>query len=289
MQERYIQSVNLKQTTDFPYLVLDGRDGDSHPRNPGFHVMHWHEDLQFIYMLRGHLDIVTLDACVTLRQGEGIFINKNVVHLVRQSDNCHHKSFIFPEHFLKFYFGSPASTVVEQIVGQRDLSVFHLTDSEGNRPALEALRRLSALEETERTPLYAYEVLTTLCVLWLSFCRVVSIPAPRPEKRLTQQRMAVFLRYIEQHYGDELTLESLARSANVSKSECLRCFKTSLQTTPYKYLIEYRLSRAAELLCTTDAPIGEVAAQVCFQHTSHFGKCFREKTGMSPSAFRKAR
>ena len=52
--------------------------------------------------------------------------------------------------------------------------------------------------------------------------------------------MAIFLQYIELHYPEDVTLESLARSANVSKSECLRCFKNTLQTTPYKYLIEYR-------------------------------------------------
>ncbi len=60
--------------------------------------------------------------------------------------------------------------------------------------------------------------------------------------------MSIFLQYIEQHYQEEMTLETLAKSANVNKSECLRCFKTTLQTTPYKYLMEYRLSKAADLL-----------------------------------------
>lgn len=56
-------------------------------------------------------------------------------------------------------------------------------------------------------------------------------------------RMQKFLRYIEQHYSEDLTFEDLAASVNVSKTECLRCFKLSLQTTPYKYLVEYRLSK----------------------------------------------
>ncbi len=47
----YINSVNLNIDTDFPYLVLDVADGSAYPRNPGFGVMHWHEDLQFIYVL----------------------------------------------------------------------------------------------------------------------------------------------------------------------------------------------------------------------------------------------
>lgn len=92
--------------------------------------------------------------------------------------------------------------------------------------------------------MYEYEVLTTLCRLWLEMCRVVE----------------------------------LAESAHVSKSECLRCFRKSLNTTPYKYLTEYRLSKAAALLRETDKPISDIAVNVGFGQPSHFGKCFREKT-----------
>lgn len=57
--------------------------------------------------------------------------------------------------------------------------------------------------------------------------------------------------------------------------------------TPYRYLMEYRLSKAAERLRQTDVPIAIIAVESGFSHLSHFGKCFREKTGMSPSEYRK--
>ena len=99
-------------------------------------------------------------------------------------------------------------------------------------------------------------------------------------------RMQKFLQYINEHYGEDVSLDKLAGSANVSKSECLRCFKTSMQTTPYKYLTEYRLSKAAELLKNSDEPIGNIADSVGFRQVSHFGKCFKEKTGLSPREYR---
>lgn len=97
-------------------------------------------------------------------------------------------------------------------------------------------------------------MLSTLSTLWLEFCRAVQISENEAHKKNSQitNRMTIFLQYIELHYPEDVTLESLAQSANVSKSECLRCFKTTLQTTPYKYLIEYRLSKAADLLKNTD-------------------------------------
>lgn len=98
--------------------------------------------------------------------------------------------------------------------------------------------------------------------------------------------MQQFLQYISTHYGEDVSLEQIASSVNVSKSECLRGFKTCMNTTPYQYLTEYRLLKAAELLKTTDEPIGVIADRVGFRQVSHFGKCFKEKTGLSPSAYR---
>ena len=100
-------------------------------------------------------------------------------------------------------------------------------------------------------------------------------------------RMQRFLRYIEQHYAEEITLADLAASANVSKSECLRCFKQSMQTSPYKYLVEYRLLQAAMLLKSSNENIAGIANRVGFQLVSHFSKCFREKTGQTPTQYRR--
>ena len=249
--------------------------------------MHWHEDLQFIYVLSGQIEVVTLETSVPLQEGEGIFINKNVVHLVKKkSSSCHYNSFVFPDYFLKFYFGSPAGNMVEQVVGKEDFTVFRIENRAEHAAVLRALRKLSELER-KKTPLYTYEVLTVLCSLWLELCRVIIVPEPQPEKQAIRERMAVFLRFIEQHYQESVSLEQLADSAHVSKSECLRCFKASLRTAPYQYLTEYRLSRAAGMLRSTDLPIGEIAVRVGFGQSSQFGKCFREKTGMTPGEYRR--
>ena len=96
-----INSVNLNADSDFPYLVLDVVGDQSYPRNPGFQVMHWHEDLQFIYVLDGEIEIKTLDTSVQVNKGSGIFINKNVIHLVKKSLSCHYNSSIFLNFILE--------------------------------------------------------------------------------------------------------------------------------------------------------------------------------------------
>ena len=83
-----------------------------------------------------------------------------------------------------------------------------------------------------------------------------------------------------------MTLEKLAHSASISKSECLRCFRETLQTTPYRYLMDYRLSVAAKKLRETDDPVSAIAENCGFNQQSYFGKCFREKMGCTPSQYR---
>ena len=97
--DKYINSVNLNQNENFPYLVLNVINGNSYPRNPGFRVMHWHKDIQFIYVLDGKIEVATLESRTELHKGEGFFIYKNVGHLVDKVDTCHYNSFIFPDYF----------------------------------------------------------------------------------------------------------------------------------------------------------------------------------------------
>ena len=280
-------SVNLNADSNFPYLVLDAVNEYSFPRNPGFLVMHWHEDLQFIYVLEGEIAIETLESSTTIRRREGVFINKEIVHRVRQRGNCHYKSFIFPASFLTFYPNSPAHGLVERITKNPNLPLCHLSGvGDWQEDCLSQLRELSRLEQ-RKDEFYPYEVLTRLTALWLTMQKNIALPRPKAVNAAAK-RTQIFLEYIRMHYAGDITLEQLAQSSNVSKSECLRCFRQTMDTTPYQYLMEYRLSQAADLLKKTDRPIGEIAASVGFRQVSHFGKCFREKTELSPRDYRKA-
>lgn len=285
-ESNYINSVNLMENTDFPYLVLDVVNQKSFPQNPGFQVMYWHEDFQFIYVMDGKIKFLTLNKRIEVSAGQGIFINKNILHQVKQFMSCHYKSFVFPDYFLKFYFGSPAGIFVDSISENESLEFYHFTgQNEWENTVLNLLRKLAETEE-KKNEFYPYEILLTLSTLWLTFRKNILLP-PQQQENIVNIRMQKFLNYIANHYAEDISLESLAKSGNVGKSECLRCFKASLQTTPYKYLMEYRLSKAAELLKTTDLPVGVISENVGFHQVSHFGKCFREKTGYSPKDYRK--
>ena len=283
----YPDSVNLNNGQPFPYLVIDVINDDGRPRNPGFHIMHWHEDLQFVYVLEGQLRIVTPTDSTTVAAGEAAFINSSVIHLVRRDGPCHYKSFIFPVRLLKFYPGSPASEFVDRLAGNEAIPVYRIGNDAEHAKILRHLEQLDSLDKGE-TPESIYAILIELCALWFELDHTIGPKRAVPTNSLASERLRTFLAYIERRYREPLTLEELAASAHVSKSECLRCFKTALQTTPHRYLIEYRLAQAATLLRITNEPVGAVAQNVGFGQQSHFGKCFKEKTGMTPAEYRRS-
>ena len=85
-------------------------------------------------------------------------------------------------------------------------------------------------------------------------------------------RMKNMLQYIEEHYSDNITINEIAESVSLSVSECLRCFHSTIGTTPIQYLKSFRIKKAAELLTNTDMKIVDIGIICGFQDMSYFCK-----------------
>lgn len=285
----YLQFTNLKAHTDFPYLVLDEKMTDAVPEQIRFHIMHWHNDFQFTYVEQGEIECVTLEHRYVLRKGEAAFINEGVLHQIIPSENGAYKTFRFPRTLVSFYLGSPASRDVNRIASDVNLPVYAFTYTTSGYQTIRALLQELISLEQQPIPFYEYTVLTVLARLWLTllqYTQSTQVVVDAFIKKTQTQRMRMFLQYIDKHYAKEISLDMLAQSAHVSKSECLRCFQRVMNITPYKYLMEFRLAKAERLLVDSDLSIGDIVEQTGFNQMSYFGKCFRKKTGFSPREYR---
>lgn len=269
----------------FPYYRRTFTWEDRSPGN-AVRVMQRYENLRFLYVEAGTVIVRTPDTSVETQAGQGIFINRNVVHSLEQKGDYRCVGFMFPAYFLEFYPGSPAQRQVEELLGHEGLSVLLFDGSEDwHEKVLAGLETLSAQEEPAG---WQYETLALWTLVWSHIQGNVRPSAPK-RRNAVSVRMRKFLCFVEQHYREEITLEELAADAGVSKSECLRCFRQSLDTTPYRYIMDYRLSKAVDLLINTDRQIGEIAVMTGFGQASYFGKCFRERLGCTPKEYRKGK
>ncbi|MBP3962692.1 helix-turn-helix domain-containing protein [Paenibacillus lignilyticus] len=96
------------------------------------------------------------------------------------------------------------------------------------------------------------------------------------------------LTYIQQHYAEELSLPDLAGAAGVSPEHLVRLFHVHQHLTPIRYLWQYRVLKATELLSQSGLSIGEIASRCGFKTAFHLSRLVKEQTGSTPSDIRKA-
>lgn len=92
--------------------------------------------------------------------------------------------------------------------------------------------------------------------------------------------------YIADHHGDELSLDVVARAANMSAYYFCKMFKRATGLTFTDYLARVRIEQAKQLLLNPHKRVSEAAFEVGFQSLSQFNRVFRSVAGESPSQYR---
>jgi two-component system response regulator YesN len=87
------------------------------------------------------------------------------------------------------------------------------------------------------------------------------------------------MEYIRGHFGENLTLESVARQVFLSPYYLSHLFSEELGITFVEYLTSVRMEKARELLSGTSRSIVEIANQVGYEDASYFGKVFKKDGG----------
>ena len=88
--------------------------------------------------------------------------------------------------------------------------------------------------------------------------------------------------FITNNYQNKINLADIAQAGRVSKSEALRCFHQIFQSTPIRFLIEYRLNRARDCLLANEISISQAALESGFDNISHFIRLFKKQFGSTP-------
>ena len=98
--------------------------------------------------------------------------------------------------------------------------------------------------------------------------------------------IAALADYIQTHYRDHLTLETMAAKVHMSTSHLSHEFRRIYDVSPINYLIYIRIEHAKQLLLLTDLPIYEVAEQAGFSDQNNFIRHFKKLVGTTPRVFR---
>ena len=95
------------------------------------------------------------------------------------------------------------------------------------------------------------------------------------------------LEYIRLHYAQKLTVADMAALLSISESGLYAAFKSAMGTSPLRYLNDYRLTVARELLLHSDRSVKAVAEAVGIPDPFYFSRLFRTAYGQSPQTYRR--
>lgn len=106
-------------------------------------------------------------------------------------------------------------------------------------------------------------------------------------KHRSSDRCDIALGFIENNYSKGITSSDVAAYLGIDRSHFFRIFKSKIGISPERYIINYRVARASEMLAATDLSVAKIAARVGVTDICYFSKLFKKATGKSPSDFRK--
>lgn len=258
--------------------------------------LHWHEELQFTVVTSGKLKLRVDGKLYTLDEGNGIFINRNLLHITTEiSDGGRYLSFNFPDKVVSFFSGSTMEeNFVLPYVGNYGIAVveFKRTTS-WQKEILDTLLKMEILFKRRREKRQAvgreeYQIAIKIVEIWyMMICNIEKNGKKISNSYIRkQERIQAMLSYIHNQYMHPMCLADIAQAGNVSVGECCRGFKEVVCKSPNEYLAEYRILRSKELLRGTELSVTEVSGAVGFNSVSHFIQCFKKMTGATPKAYK---
>ena len=90
------------------------------------------------------------------------------------------------------------------------------------------------------------------------------------------------INYIENNYQNNITIEEISAFLGLNKSYFGKIFKEVINSNPQEFLIKYRMSKACQLLKTSNFSIKEVGEKVGYINPLHFSKIFKNTFNISP-------
>lgn len=268
--------------------------------------LHWHLGHEFFTTIYQDIEIQVGRKHLFLRKGETILIGGGQLHSYRMTNPdkiCLCPNIVFTNEVLTPITNTIFKKYFSQILN--DLTLPYIVFSPKNEwqlAVLENLFKVYALLEAANDKLIAYHAIEAIksdcpeieihqhliSIFQTLYCHRAELQHMKADVQgqQTQIRMRKMLHYIHEHFKENISLEQLADSAGISRSEAGRCFKMYYAQSPMSYVTLYRLKYAQELLLRTPLSINEIAFQCGFRDSSYFVKVFRRYFGKTPSKYR---
>lgn len=230
----------------------------------------------------GNVDYFINDITYHLNPGDLTLICPGDIHGLFVKDETPYER--IPVHIGKIYvnhFSTPRTDLFACFHHSISNRVYHLSDKECQQYEHLALEVLNSILNKE----FGYDINITASVsLLLLLVNKICESHTSAEQDISPPIIKQAIQYINSHLTEELSVQMIANSLNISRSRLSHLFRQFTGISLWKYIISRRIQHAQTLL-QQGYTITEACYGCGFHDYSHFLKVFTELNGISPGKY----
>lgn len=245
-------------------------------------AMHWHDRIEFLFVLKGEVNVFSRGKEYQLKENDVMFINSNEVHGVESNKVNQLLVLQIPVSFIRKFY--------ENIVTERfQCDSFQQEDQQ----LFDAIRSLIAQlmwflrEKKANSDIKIHSLLLDLVFHLISHFKIADNRMIKQKSERAIERLSSVTSYIEQNYMKPITLQDIAKREELTISYLSRYFHDHMGQSFLKYLNSVRLEHAVRYLTETDWPIIQISMESGFSNLNSFHRVFKEAFHTTPTQYRK--
>ena len=294
MNKEYSLEEDIRHgTMEHPLSIMQFESGPGTYYSKGFFVeRHWHKEIEILRIQKGSYTAELNLEEYTLREGDFCIVNSEELHqLTGKEQVTRHEAVIFHPKILNFSYQDEFQKELIEPLVQHKNSLVHVIrpGDSGYTEFAKRYGRIASCGLTREEGWYFETKLELLGLLnQLKKNRMIypsSSMQSAAEKEKTDRYKRV-VSYIKEHYREKVSLEELAEAAQCNSQYLCHFFKEIAGVPPVRYLIDYRVEQAKELLKNSTRTVLEISLDCGFENVSYFIRQFKRGTGMTPREYR---
>ncbi|KSU85458.1 MULTISPECIES: AraC family transcriptional regulator [Fictibacillus] len=252
--------------------------------------LHWHNHMEWIFIKEGKVKVQIDDTFVHLEKGELAFVNPKQLHAAEGlTDHAEIAAIVFNDALLRNTGLDCTERLYLYPYFNNELKLQNFLRKE-EVYTNELSRSISCLiTEFEKSEV-GYELLVKaelFRIFGLIFRYYHQLKEQSPAFSKKSYHLTGLLKFLREHYNQEISIEEAARMVNLSPNHFCKVFKKITGKTLIEYLHLLRINEAEKMLVDTDASITEIAGNVGFSSITYFGRVFKKIKNVPPSVIRK--
>ena len=246
---------------------------------------HWHDNTEIYICRQGTMKICIEGTMYELHEDDAIFVASNESHEIF-CDRPNTRVVL-----ISFGYTLLGSDYRKLQMASIDKPFFSLRDTTAPPSIVHPLTQIRKALYEQKEPVATDWILRSSLYAIAAHVSLSTHQQPASaERRLRAkqlEKMYGTLRYIADHFQEDITVEQAAAVAGYDRSYFCKQFRKTIGTTFHRYLNNYRISIACHLLTDATLSMSNVAERAGFTSQKNLSRLFSQTLGMTPTQYRK--